>query len=97
MKGTGKPNIRQAIELTRQADALLEAIRDKFDMEWGDNAHTDLDIALSSAIRDLGDVRNRLDDVLLKFRGRALKPNYPRKRTPAKSVTVADLQKAMVC
>lgn len=97
LAGTGKPNIRRAIDLLRDADAALEVIRDHFDMEWGDNAHTDLDIALSSVIRDLGDCRNKLDDVLLKFRGRALKPNYPRKRQPKKSITVKDLQKALCC
>ncbi len=80
VKGTGKPNIRQAIELTRQADNLLEDIRNHFDMEWGDGQNTDLDLALSSAIRNLAEARSELDKVLDKFQGRALKPNYPRKR-----------------
>jgi hypothetical protein len=75
----------------------LDRIRDNFDMEWGEGAHTDLDVSLSHAIGLLNEAKAELSDTLDKFRGRKVRTSFPRKRTAKKEVTVADLQKALVC
>lgn len=85
--------IRQAIESLRAVDAEIEKIRDHFDMEWGEGSHSDLDVALSGPLQNLADARNKLDDILLKFRGKALRPNFPRKKVVPldQRVKVSDL------
>lgn len=86
-----KRSVRRVIEALYEADREIERIRDHFDMEWGDNAHSDVDVQLSSAIRQMEAARKTLDGILDKFRGKSLRPNFPRKRQPAKSWGLKDL------
>jgi hypothetical protein len=72
--------LRNAQKSLNQAESLIEGIRDHFDCEWGDNAHCDLDLDLTSATESINQAYDHLEKVLEQFRGQAVRPTYPRQR-----------------
>jgi len=98
-KFQSKAAMRKAIRLMEEADKAVESIREHFDCEWGEGSHSQLDVALSvGVLRKLDEARAELSELLTKFKGRAVRTSFPTGRKRAKpAVTVADLQKAMVC
>lgn len=93
----GKRSIRKAINLIHLADEELQRLREAQNAgEWGDQEYSDLGIALSLAQRLLTDAQNRLDEVLAKFKGKRLGPNFPGKKGK-KAVNIRDLQKGLCC
>lgn len=92
-----KRNIKASIDAIEQASKEIDKVRDHFDMEWGQNAHSELDVELIHAQRQLEDAKRALDDVLTKFQGKRLRPNFPRPKKARKEYTVKDLQQALCC
>ena len=77
-------------------DMQIESVRNHFDMEYGENSHCDLDVGLSHVASGLIKMQSDLQDILIKYQGRPIGPNYPNKRQ-VKNVSVSDLQKSLCC
>ncbi len=92
-----KSRMRKALELLNAADDQLHAIRDHFDMEWGENSHSELDTNLLHAIGKIIDAKRAVEDTLAKYKGKSVTPHFPTKRKAKPAVTVGQLQKALVC
>lgn len=59
-----RQKIREAEETLCQASDKLHEIRDHYNMEWGDNAHCDLDLALTYALHRIQEAQTELNDLL---------------------------------
>lgn len=88
---TGKITIRSALASIEEADKSICLLRDKFDMEFGENAHTDLDTALVTTQSLLQEAQEELNEILIKFQNHPFRPNFPRKKKVQKSFTLSDL------
>lgn len=88
---TGKITIRSALASIKEADKSIHLIRDKYDMEWGENAHTDLDVALVHTQSLLQEAQEELNEILTKFQNCSLRPNFPRKKNIQKAFSLSDL------
>ena len=63
-----REKIRDAEETLREASEKLEEIRDQFNMELGDNKCCDLDLALTYALRRIGQAQAELQGLLSRRR-----------------------------
>jgi hypothetical protein len=88
---TGKITIHSALTSIEEADKSICLLRDKYDMEWGENAHTDLDTALVYTQRLLQEAQEELNKILTKFQDRPLRPNFPRKKKTQQAFSLSDL------
>lgn len=59
-----RQKIREAEETLCQASDKLHEIRDHYNLECGDNAHCDLDLALAYAVQRIQDAQTELNDLL---------------------------------
>lgn len=80
-KFSTKRHIRAALDAIDTAAKELDAVRQHYDMEWGDNGHCDLDLAMSYALTRLQEATKELDDLLVKFRGRGIPLDWPKGRS----------------
>jgi len=62
-----KSKVKKAVAQLNEAEATLESIRDHFNLEWGEDSHCDLDVALNHAIRSAAEAREELDKLLDRF------------------------------
>ncbi|HQU45395.1 MAG TPA: hypothetical protein PK867_21445 [Pirellulales bacterium] len=59
-----RQKIRESEQMLCKASEKLDEIRDHFNMEWGDNSHCDLDLALTYALRRIQEAQSELLDLL---------------------------------
>lgn len=80
-KFSTKQHVRAAVDRIDAAAQELDAVRQHYDMEWGDNGYCDLDLAMQHALGKLQEARKELDDLLVRFRGRGVPLNWPKGRS----------------
>lgn len=80
-KFSTKRHVRAALKAIESAAKELDAVRDHYDFEWGENGHCDLDLEMSHALAKLQEAQKGLDDLLVKFRGRGIPLDWPKGRS----------------
>ncbi len=96
--GTGKSNLRATLGCLELAEKQIDELRDHFDCEWGTASGGDLDCTTANIMRHLNEAKSEIDDLLRKYKGCAIRPNYPKKRKSVPlSYTINELQKALCC